>query len=318
MINNINPTTTENVPVHSNIKIKIEQDLFITGQFMSLSALQAAETLDKPNQLSDSQELNATERVQRPINNNDVVFFDITVNNQYYGRITFELYAETPKTSTNFKALCTGEMGVSLNSGKPLHYKGSKFHKLYTDYIIQGGDFTRGDGRGGESIYQGNYFEDENFYFDHSGPGTLAMVNCIGKENTNTSQFFISLSPEPLTHLNGKNVVFGRVKSGREMLIELNKLGDPDSGVPKAEIVISDCGLCEKPQPKVIETECKEDQKLSELMITDFKTQIEIQEKLHQAAQSLINSGIIKQEQFMDIDESCNDASRDTQDSQMQ
>ena len=125
--------------------------------------------------------------VQRPPNNNDEVFFDIDVNGQYIGRITFELYSETPKTSANFKALCTGEKGISPTSGKPLHYKGSKFHKLYTDYILQGGDYTRGDGRGGESIYEGNYFEDENFIHDHSEPGSLAMVNIVGKSGTNTS-----------------------------------------------------------------------------------------------------------------------------------
>jgi len=124
---------------------------------------------------------------------NDCVFFEISVNGKYHGRLTFELFSDTPLTSANFKALCTGEMGTSKDTGTLLCYKGSKFHKLYTNYIIVGGDYTRGDGRGGESIYPGNYFADENFIHEHSGPGTLAMANVIGVPNTNTSQFFISL-----------------------------------------------------------------------------------------------------------------------------
>ena len=72
------------------------------------------------------------------------------------------------------------------------------------------------------------------------------MVNCIGIPDSNTSQFFISLSSEPLTHLYGKNVVFGRLKSGAEILQYLNTLGDADGNL-KAEIIISDCGLHEKP-----------------------------------------------------------------------
>lgn len=203
-------------------------------------------------------------RIPREINNNDVVFMDVTVNGKYYGRLTFELYPDTPLTSNNFKALCTGEMGVSSTSGKALHYKDSKFHKIYSDYIIQGGDYTRGDGRRGDSIYPENYFTDENFIHEHAGAGTLAMVNCIGVENTNTSQFFISLCQEPLRHLDGKNVVFGRLKSGAEILQELNKLGDPVSGVPKAEIMISDCGLCEKPQPRIVEETLESNMKTDE------------------------------------------------------
>ena len=112
---------------------------------------------------------------------------DVEVDGQYYGRMTFELYPDTPLTSENFKALCTGERGVSQATGNTLHYKGSKFHKVFNDYIIQGGDYTRGDGRGGESIHPGNYFADENYIHEHAGAGTLAMVNVVGTPNTNTS-----------------------------------------------------------------------------------------------------------------------------------
>ena len=77
------------------------------------------------------------------------------------GRIEMDLFKETPKTSENFRALCTGEKGVG-KSGKQLHFKGSKFHRIIPGFMAQGGDFTSGDGRGGESIY-GNKFADENF-----------------------------------------------------------------------------------------------------------------------------------------------------------
>lgn len=119
------------------------------------------------------------------------VFMDISVNGNYEGRLTFELFDDTPVTSENFKCLCTGEKGTSSISGLPLHYKGSKIHKVYPNYIIQGGDFIRGDGRGGESIY-GKNFADENYNHKHSGPGLLAMANC-GTPDSSNSQFFISV-----------------------------------------------------------------------------------------------------------------------------
>ncbi|MQL36421.1 peptidylprolyl isomerase, partial [Escherichia coli] len=97
---------------------------------------------------------------------NPKVFFDMTIGGQPAGRIVFELYADTtPRTAENFRALCTGEKGVG-RSGKPLHFKGSAFHRVIPNFMCQGGDFTAGNGTGGESIY-GAKFADENFIKKH-------------------------------------------------------------------------------------------------------------------------------------------------------
>ena len=146
------------------------------------------------------------------------VFMDVCVGSNC-GRITMNLHAATPKTSENFRALCTGEKGMG-QSGKPLHFKHSKFHRVIPGFMAQGGDFTRGNGTGGESIY-GAKFADENFKHKHQGPGILSMANA--GPGTNGSQFFMTFVSTP--HLNGAHVVFGKVIDGLNMLEEMEAVG---------------------------------------------------------------------------------------------
>lgn len=116
------------------------------------------------------------------------MFFDIEVRGEIIGRIVMELRADVvPRTAENFRCLCTGERGLG-RSGKPLHFKGSTFHRVIPEFMCQGGDFTRGDGTGGESIY-GKTFADENFSLKHDQAGILSMANA--GPGTNGSQFFL-------------------------------------------------------------------------------------------------------------------------------
>lgn len=167
---------------------------------------------------------------------NPKVYFDMSVGGAPAGRIVMELFADvTPKTAENFKALCTGELGIG-KSGKPLHYKGSSFHRVIPGFMCQGGDFTAGNGTGGESIY-GAKFPDENFVKKHTGPGILSMANS-GK-NTNGSQFFICTAKTEW--LDGKHVVFGQVVEGLDVVKAIETVGST-SGRTSKPVLIADCG----------------------------------------------------------------------------
>ncbi|KAI0164490.1 cyclophilin-like domain-containing protein [Hypoxylon sp. FL1284] len=164
------------------------------------------------------------------------VFFDVTIGDKPEGRVTFELYDDVvPKTADNFRALCTGEKGLG-KSGKPLHYKGSGFHRVIKQFMIQGGDFTAGNGTGGESIY-GDKFDDENFELKHERPFLLSMANA--GPGTNGSQFFVTTVATP--HLDGKHVVFGEVKTGKSVVRKIENLRTVEDKPSKAA-VIADCG----------------------------------------------------------------------------
>jgi peptidylprolyl isomerase len=165
-----------------------------------------------------------------------IVFFDMEIGGAPAGRIEMELRADVvPKTAENFRALCTGEKGMG-KSGKPLHFKGSSFHRVIDNFMCQGGDFTRGNGTGGESIY-GEKFADENFQLKHTGPGTLSMANA--GPNTNGSQFF--LCTVKTDWLDGKHCVFGSVIKGMDVVQAIEAVGS-GSGKTSKPVTIADCG----------------------------------------------------------------------------
>lgn len=184
--------------------------------------------------------LSAADKPNYPVSPmNPKVFFDISIGDKPAGRVEMELFKDAcPKTAENFRALCTGEKGTG-KSGKPLHYKGSVFHRVIPGFMCQGGDFTMGNGMGGESIY-GAKFEDETFKGKagkHFGPGCLSMANA--GPNTNGSQFFICTGNTP--HLDGKHVVFGQVISGMDVIKKIEAAGS-SSGRTSEKVVITDSG----------------------------------------------------------------------------
>jgi peptidylprolyl isomerase len=166
---------------------------------------------------------------------NPKVALDVNIDGKPAGTITLELFADTvPKTAENFRALCTGEKGTG-KSGKPLSYAGSPFHRIIPGFMIQGGDFTRGNGTGGESIY-GEKFADENFERKHTSPGLLSMANA--GPNTNGSQFFITVAETPW--LDGKHVVFGQVVDGMDVVKKMEEQGSR-SGQTRTDVVLAGC-----------------------------------------------------------------------------
>ena len=161
-------------------------------------------------------------------------YLDISIDGKPAGRIIVEVFADKlPKTAAKFVGLCTHEKGFG--------YKNSISHRIIPDFMIQMGDFERGNGTGGKSIY-GARFPDEDFSFGHSGPGVLSMANA--GPNTNGSQFFITTRRDGCDWLNGRHVVFGKVVDNMDLVFKIESLGS-DSGAPKSRVVITDCGRIE-------------------------------------------------------------------------
>lgn len=185
---------------------------------------------------------------------NSVVYFDTAVQDGHtwfgtastspVGRIEMELFDDTvPITARNFRELCRGYTKATPE-GKPLHFKGSIFHRIIPDFMIQGGDITKANGTGGCSIY-GVRFKDESFEAKagrHCGPGILSMANA--GRNTNGSQFFICTVPCPW--LDGKHVVFGQVLRGFDHVRLIEGHGTPH-GKPTKTVIISDSGVLKEP-----------------------------------------------------------------------
>ncbi|KAL7418659.1 hypothetical protein Q5752_006342 [Cryptotrichosporon argae] len=173
------------------------------------------------------------------------VFFDFTVAEQPLGRVVFELFADVvPKTAENFRLLCAG---FPTPAGGHLTYAGSPVHRVVAGFMLQGGDFTKRNGTGGQSVY-GGMFEDERL----DGPGSdvdreglLVMAN--RGPNTNGSQWFITLAPSP--HLTGKHVVFGRVVAGMQHVKTIGALATDSRDRPLSPVVVAHCGELEYRAP---------------------------------------------------------------------
>jgi peptidyl-prolyl isomerase D len=173
------------------------------------------------------------------MNSRQRCYLDISIGKRQIGRIVIELFTDiTPKTCENFRVFCTGEKGTSQDGLHKLHYAGCPFHRIIKGFMIQGGDFIRGNGQGGCSIY-GPEFDDENFELKHDAPFLLSMAN--HGPNTNASQFFITVAPTP--HLDGKHVVFGKVIKGHDVVLECENVEvEAEIHVPKETVLIRQCG----------------------------------------------------------------------------
>lgn len=170
--------------------------------------------------------------VNKKNSKDDLVYLDMTTPNEFLGRIVIKLFSDiVPHTCENFKILCS-------NKNRRESYMGSPIHRVIRGFMIQGGDFTNGDGTGGHSIY-GNKFPDENFKLKHDRPGLLSMAN--SGPDTNGSQFFITL--DEADHLDGKHVVFGEVVNGFEVVKSIERIRTDHRDRPTTDVKIKKCGI---------------------------------------------------------------------------
>lgn len=228
-----------------------------------------------------------------------IVYFDITIGGQEMGKVVFSLYNDlVPKTAENFRALCTGEKGVG-NSGKKLTFEGSSFHRIIKGFMCQGGDFTAGNGTGGESIY-GEKFDDEAFPVKHDKPFLLSMAN--SGPNTNGSQFFITVDKTP--HLDGKHVVFGEVIRGKSIVRTMENTPTGASDAPIEAVSIASSGQLSADDPILTAAaatstdgdayeDYPEDQDGTDVQ-TEPKTALEIAGKVREVGNKLFKEGDVK------------------------
>ncbi|XP_033634880.1 peptidyl-prolyl cis-trans isomerase B-like [Asterias rubens] len=173
-------------------------------------------------------------------NSNDLMvtkkaFFQIEIDDEPVGKVVISLFGETcPVTVQNFAALVRG---TSKNRER-LSYNDTVVHRIVSDFVIQMGDVTEGDGTGGISIY-GKYFDDENFYLRHAGPGWVAMAN--SGPDTNNSQFFILLTKAGW--LDGRHVVFGKVTEGMDIVEKISQIDTDDADFPLKPVRVIDSGI---------------------------------------------------------------------------
>jgi cyclophilin family peptidyl-prolyl cis-trans isomerase len=183
--------------------------------------------IDQSNEIDDNLNIVVDEYIKSKARIH--VFMDISINDENIGKVIIELFNDiVPLTVDNFVYMIKN------------NYKGSIFHRIIKDFIIQGGDYLNGDGTGINSIY-GQYFKDENFILKHDNKYIISMANA--GPDTNGCQFFITLNPTP--SLDNKHVVFGKIV-GEESQMIIDKLGEVltnDNDMPIVKCIIEDCGI---------------------------------------------------------------------------
>jgi len=194
-----------------------------------------AETKESEPQKSEAMDPLVAEIVSR---GNFAVFMDVSIGGQPVGRLRMELFKDVaPRCAENFRQFCTGEF---KRNNMPVGFKGSGFHRVIKGFMIQGGDFVKGDGTGCTSIYSDVGFADEEFVLGHVGAGQLSMAN--SGPNTNGCQFFVTCGAAP--HLDNKHVVFGKIVDEESLLLlrMVENVSTSRGDVPRLPVVVEQCG----------------------------------------------------------------------------